>query len=64
MKAEVMNSLVIALATTMDELPSDDKFSAGWLGAVFFFGLAAAVVLLWRNMNARLKRLDKKRDEQ
>ena len=37
-----------------------DNFTAGWLGGVFFLGMAAAVVFLWRNMNSRLKNLDKK----
>jgi hypothetical protein len=43
----------------ISEVPIDN-FTAGWIGGVFFFGMAVAVVLLWRNMNSRLKRLDKK----
>lgn len=45
-------------------VPDPARVTAGWLGGVFFFGMFAAVILLWRNMNSRLKRLDQKRAEE
>ena len=45
------------------ELPGDDKFSAGTIGAVFFLGMAIACALLWRNMNGKIKNLNKKFDD-
>jgi uncharacterized protein involved in exopolysaccharide biosynthesis len=54
---------IILTATANTELPSDDRFSAGTIGGVFFLGMAVACVLLWRNMNGKLKNLDKKFDE-
>ena len=49
--------------TAATELPSDDRFSAGTIGGVFFLGMAIASVLLWRNMNGKLKKLDEKYDD-
>ncbi|MEY4348476.1 MAG: hypothetical protein RIS43_895 [Actinomycetota bacterium] len=59
-----MLNAIIQLVIATKELPGDDRFSAGWLGGLFFALMAAAVVFLWRNMNSRLKKLDKKYDEQ
>ncbi len=42
----------------ISEVPIEN-FTAGWIGGFFFFAMAVAVVFLWRNMNSRLKRLDK-----
>ena len=56
-----MRSLNLLIQAT--ELPPDDRFSAGAIGAVFFLLMAGAAVLLWRNMNSRLKRLDDKYDK-
>lgn len=51
--------MINAIAFDVSDVPIDN-FTAGWLGGVFFLGMAVAVVLLWRNMNTRLKRIDKK----
>ena len=51
--------MINAIALDVSDVPIDN-FTAGWLGGVFFLGMAVAVVLLWRNMNSRLKRIDKK----
>ncbi len=59
-----MLNAALQLVIATKELPGDDRFSAGWLGGVFFLLMASAVIFLWRNMNTRLKRLDKKFDEQ
>ena len=44
------------------EIPAD-AITAGWLGGIFFLGLAVASVLLWRNMDMRVKRLEQRRRE-
>lgn len=51
------------LPTDVSDVPIEN-FTAGWIGGFFFFGMFVAVILLWRNMNSRLKRLDKKFEEQ
>jgi hypothetical protein len=51
--------MFLGLPVDVSDVPIDN-FTAGWIGGAFFFGMAAAVVLLWRNMHNRLKRLDKK----
>ncbi|MEY4322763.1 MAG: hypothetical protein RL410_544 [Actinomycetota bacterium] len=59
-----MSNAVLQIVIAANELPSDDRFSAGWLGGVFFLLMAGSVIFLWRNMNSRLKKLDKKYNEQ
>ena len=59
-----MLTTVVQVLIAAKELPGDDRFSAGWLGGVFFVLMAAAVIFLWRNMNSRLKKLDKNFEEQ
>ena len=54
----LFNGLVLAAK----EIPAD-AITAGWLGGLFFFGLAVASVLLWRNMDKRVKRLEQRRRE-
>ena len=44
------------------DIPAD-AITAGWLGGVFFVALAVASVLLWRNMDKRVKRLEQRRRE-
>lgn len=44
------------------EIPAD-AITAGWLGGLFFLSLAVASVLLWRNMDMRVKRLEQRRRE-
>ena len=44
------------------DIPAD-AITAGWLGGVFFLFLAVASVLLWRNMDKRIKRLELRRRE-
>lgn len=44
------------------DIPTD-SITAGWLGGVFFVALAVASVLLWRNMDMRIKRLEQRRRE-
>lgn len=44
------------------DIPAD-AITAGWLGGVFFVALAVASVLLWRNMDKRVKRLELRRRE-
>jgi membrane protein implicated in regulation of membrane protease activity len=44
------------------DIPAD-AITAGWLGGVFFVSLAVASVLLWRNMDKRIKRLELRRRE-
>jgi hypothetical protein len=50
--------MFLGLAADVSDVPIDN-FTAGWLGGVFFFGMATAVFFLWRNLNKRLKNLDK-----
>ncbi len=55
-----MKSLVIRLAeTNLEDIPRE-AFVPGYIGGIFFFGMLIAVILLWRNMNKRLRRLDEK----
>ena len=55
-----MKSLLFLLAeTNLEDVPRE-AFTPGYIGGIFFFGLLIAVVLLWRNMNKRLRRLDEK----
>lgn len=44
------------------DIPAD-AITAGWLGGVFFVSLAVASVLLWRNMDKRVKRIEQNRRE-
>ena len=44
------------------DIPAD-AITAGWLGGVFFVSLAVASVLLWRNMDKRVKRIEQSRRE-
>ena len=44
------------------DIPAD-AITAGWLGGIFFVSLAVASVLLWRNMDKRIKRLELRRRE-
>lgn len=55
-----VKSLIFLLAeTNLEDVPRE-AFTAGYLGGAFFLVMAIAVVLLWRNMNQRLRRLDEK----
>lgn len=55
-----MKSIAIRLAeTNLEDIPRE-AFTAGYIGGIFFLAMAIAVVLLWRNMNKRLRRLDEK----
>ena len=55
-----MKSLVFRLAeTNLEDIPRE-AFVPGYIGGIFFFAMLIAVVLLWRNMNKRLRRLDEK----
>lgn len=54
-----MNLLSLVLAK---DIPTD-SITAGWIGGAFFVALAVASVLLWRNMDMRIKRLERRRRE-
>ncbi len=55
--------MFIGVRMDVSDVPIDN-FTAGWLGGVFFLAMAIAVGLLWRNMNKRLKNLDKKHKDE
>jgi hypothetical protein len=55
-----MKNFVLRLAeTNLEDVPRE-AFTPGFIGGIFFFGMLIAVVLLWRNMNKRLRGLDEK----
>jgi hypothetical protein len=55
-----VKSLIFLLAeTNLEDVPRE-AFTPGFIGGIFFFAMLIAVVLLWRNMNKRLRRLDEK----
>ena len=57
-----VKSVIITVAqNNLEDVPRE-AFTPGYIGGAFFLIMAVAVVLLWRNMNKRLKRLDEKFD--
>jgi len=52
---------LLAASSPAPEMPITDNITAGGIGAAFFVGLGVASFLLWRNMDARIKRLDRNR---
>jgi uncharacterized transporter YbjL len=53
----------VFFAATPTEVPAPGTVSAGLAGGVFFVAMALGSVLLWRNMNGKLKKLDAARRE-
>ena len=52
-------NFLLAILTEAEFVPDPARVTAGWLGGLFFFGLFGVVILLWWNMNSRIKRMDK-----
>ncbi|HYO39003.1 MAG TPA: hypothetical protein VER39_05040 [Nocardioidaceae bacterium] len=51
-------SLVLVLPVLQKAPPEPEDVTQGWLGAVVFFLLAAATVLLWLSFRKQLKKVD------
>ena len=59
--SNVKSVILTVAANNLEDVPRE-AFTPGYIGGAFFLLMAIAVVLLWRNMNKRLKRLDEKFD--